>query len=354
MKKADSHNIIPIGPSPITIWDNLNRPLTDLRISVMDKCNFRCPYCMPEDSFNDSYRFLKQGERLSFGEINRLVRIFSRLGVKKVRLTGGEPLLRKGLPNLINGLSNIEGIEDIALTTNGALLGDQAAALKQAGLHRVTVSLDSVDPKIFLRMTGGKGALNDVLDGINKAQEAGLKPIKINTVVQRGVNDSAIIELLKRFRHSGIIVRLIEYMDVGTLNKWAFSKTIASTDLERQINAIWPLKSVASNSAEEVSSRHIYQDGGGEIGFISSISKPFCGDCSRARISSDGKLYTCLFSNSGFDLKKLLRSGSSDLEIEHTIRSRWSKRGDRYSEERAENKNTELSNNRIEMFHIGG
>ena len=348
------NRIYPIVPESSPVQDHRKRPLNDLRISVMDRCNFRCPYCMPADKYDKSFSFLTNEERLSFGEITRMARLFARLGVTKLRLTGGEPLLRKGLPGLINELAGINGIEDIALTTNGMLLRAQAEELKQAGLNRVTVSLDSLDPNVFQQMSGGRGHLKTVLEGIDAAQAAGLTPIKINTVVQCGINDQGILPLLDYFRNSGVIVRLIEYMDVGTLNQWSMNNTVASVDLLQQIQSKWNLEVADANYQGEVASRYLYSDGAGEIGFISSVSEPFCGDCSRARISSDGQLYTCLFSNQGLDLKQQLRSGSSDIELEHLVRSVWRKRRDNYSEMRGNGNPDEGADNRIEMFYIGG
>ncbi|MEH6652490.1 MAG: GTP 3',8-cyclase MoaA [Motiliproteus sp.] len=336
------------------IKDTLDRPLADLRISVMDRCNLRCPYCMPAERFNDNYQFLKRQQQLSFGEITRLARIFSRLGVNKIRLTGGEPLLRKDLTELISMLADIPGIDDIALTTNGTLLSKHAKALKQAGLNRITVSLDSINPEIFRQMSGGREDPKTVLQGIEAARDAGLSPIKVNTVVQRGVNYSSVIELLEHFRHTDVVVRFIEYMDVGTLNRWALSRTLYSSDLIESIQKHWDLEAIDPLYTGEVASRYRYRDGAGEVGFISSVSKPFCGDCSRARISSDGQLYTCLFSNQGKDIKTLLREGYSDLQLEQNIRTNWHQRQDRYSETRGTASSSASDPQRIEMFYIGG
>lgn len=334
--------------------DTLGRPIRDLRISVMDRCNFRCPYCMPRDTFHDGYRFLKTSERLSFEEIVRLTRLFVHLGVRKLRLTGGEPLLRANLPDLIGDLTSIPGIEDVALTTNGVLLARHAAELKAAGLNRITVSLDSLDPAIFSRMNGGFGGLDDVLDGIEHARSAGLVPIKINTVVQRGVNDHTVLDLLERFRGTGVIVRFIEYMDVGNRNDWRPELVVPSAELAARISERWPLVPLGSNYRGEVARRYAFADGQGEIGFISSVSQPFCGDCSRARLSSDGMLYTCLFATHGTNLRDVMRAGASDEELLELIHRVWTARTDRYSELRAQIRSSQASQSKVEMFYIGG
>ncbi len=344
----------PVAADRNTLRDRFGRPLRDLRISVMDRCNFRCPYCMPAETYSDQFRFLDRHQRLSFSEIVRLARLFAGLGVTRIRLTGGEPLLRRGLERLVAELSRIDGIEEIALTTNGMLLKEQAAALGEAGLKRVTVSLDSIDTETFLRMTGGHGLPGTVLEGIAAARDAGLTPIKVNTVVQRGINDHRVMELLGHFRHTGVIVRLIEYMDVGTLNQWSGHHTVRSSELLQQISRRWPLEATEPNFQGEVASRYQYLDGGGEIGFISSVSAPFCGDCSRARISSDGQLYTCLFAGKGTDLRLLLRSGVEDEELAELIVRSWQWRQDRYSEQREQNSSSPATGERIEMFYIGG
>ena len=334
------------------IKDTLGRPLRDLRISVMDRCNFRCPYCMPQSVFHDGYAFLKSSERLSFEEILRLTRLAATLGLRKLRITGGEPLLRPNLVDLIGDLGSIEGIEDIALTTNGILLGKYAAELKAAGLSRITVSLDSLDSAVFAQMSGGFGGVEEVLRGIEAAQRAGLSPIKINTVVQRGVNDHTILDLIDHFRGTGIIVRFIEYMDVGNRNDWQSAKVVPSAELAERIHARWPLEPLSPNYRGEVAKRRAFADGGGEIGFISSVSQPFCGSCSRARLSSDGTLYTCLFATQGRDLRTPLRAGASDEELLQILRGIWNGRADRYSEQRAA-----LPRQRepkVEMFHVGG
>ena len=336
----------PLGP------DKLDRPLRDLRISVMDRCNFRCPYCMPEDKYHKDFKFLSRAERLSFEEIVRLTRISAGLGVRKLRITGGEPLLRVGVADLIADLRNVEGIEDIALTTNGILLAQQAAALKAAGLDRVTVSLDSLDAQVFSRMTGGRGSVDRVVEGIQEARLAGLVPIKINTVVRRNLNDHSVIDLLDHFRGTGVIVRFIEYMDVGTINHWQRSDTVPSAELVNDISQRWPLSPAESNYHGEVANRYLFDDGQGEVGFISSVTDPFCGTCTRARLSSDGKLFTCLFASVGTDLRSPMRGGASDEELRSIIEAVWLKRKDRYSELRAEQPRDPAD--RVEMYYIGG
>lgn len=333
--------------------DRRGRPLKDLRISVMDRCNFRCPYCMPEDQYHRDFQFLHSDERLSFAEISRLARLFVERGVTKLRLTGGEPLLRPGLVDLVGELSLIEGVEDLALTTNGILLAQHAAALKGAGLDRVTVSLDALDEPTFRRMSGGRGTPERVLEGIDAAVEAGLKPIKINTVVQRGINERGLYALLDRFRHTGVVVRFIEYMDVGTLNKWNEKELVPSAELVERIAGRWAIRPIQAGYRGEVAERWTFEDGAGEIGFISSVTQPFCGDCTRARLSSDGGLYTCLFAARGTDLRGPMRAGVDDIELGGIIDGVWSKRGDRYSEQRAAG-GREARVEKIEMYYIGG
>jgi len=348
-----STGVVALGPlNPVV--DRLGRAVHDLRISVMDRCNFRCPYCMPQSTFDERYRFLRAQERLSFEEIVRLARVAARLGVRKVRLTGGEPLLRNGLPDLVAELSGIEGIEDLALTTNGVLLAQHAAELKGNGLHRVTVSLDSLDEAVFTRMSGGFGGLPQVLEGIEAALAAGLRPVKVNTVVQRGLNDHTVLDLLDRFRGTGVTVRLIEYMDVGNRNAWEPAQVVPSADILRQIAARWPVTAAAGRYRGEVASRYTYDDGAGEIGFVSSVSEPFCGDCNRARLSSEGVLYTCLFATRGLDLRAPLRAGASDAELLELLRSAWAQRADRYSELRSELRGSEAPLRKVEMHYIGG
>ena len=334
--------------------DKLGRPLHDLRISVMDRCNFRCPYCMPKEKFHENYRFLKSQDRLSFDEIIRLSRLFAALGVRKLRLTGGEPLLRANLADLVGDLTMISGIEDIALTTNGVLLGQHAVDLHANGLRRVTVSLDTLDPEVFARMSGGFAALDQVLHGIDAAIAAGLAPVKINAVIERGVNDHTALDLVERFRGKPVIVRFIEFMDVGNRNAWRPEMVVPSRELAARILARWPMHPVAENYRGEVAQRWRFDDGAGEVGFISSVSQPFCGACSRARLSSEGKFYTCLFATQGLDLRAAMRAGANDAELENLIRGRWLGRTDRYSELREELRRTEPSAKKIEMYYIGG
>src|ERR1700726_3708807 len=334
--------------------DRLGRPLHDLRISVMDRCNFRCPYCMPKEQFHDHYRFLKSQERLSFEEIVRLAGLFASLGVRKLRLTGGEPLLRTNLADLVGDLTMIPGIEDIALTTNGVLLGQHAVDLHANGLRRVTVSLDTLDPEIFARMSGGFAALDQVLHGIDAAIAAGLTPVKINAVIERGLNDHTALDLVERFRGKPVIVRFIEFMDVGNRNAWRPEMVVPSRELAARILARWPMHPVAENYRGEVAQRWRFDDGAGEVGFISSVSQPFCGACSRARLSSEGKFYTCLFATHGLDLRAPLRAGAGDADILQLIRGVWHGRADRYSELREQLRRTLPEAKKIEMNYIGG
>jgi GTP 3',8-cyclase len=345
--------IVPLNRLPVP-RDTVGRPMRDLRISVMDRCNFRCPYCMPRETYHERYRFLGSHERLSFDEIVRLTRLFVQLGVRKLRLTGGEPLLRANLPDLIGDLTDIAGIEDVALTTNGVLLARYASELKAAGLRRVTVSLDSLDGEVFARMSGGFAALNDVLDGIEHARRAELTPIKINAVVQRGVNDHTVLELIERFRGTGVIVRFIEYMDVGNRNHWRSELVVSSKELLQRIGARWPLVALEPQYRGEVAKRYAFTDGQGEVGFISSVSQPFCGSCSRARLSSDGVVYTCLFATHGTSLRDALRGGASDDQLLELIRGVWLRRADRYSELRATLRAGTTDERKVEMFYIGG
>jgi cyclic pyranopterin phosphate synthase len=334
--------------------DRLGRPLHDLRISVMDRCNFRCPYCMPKEQFHEHYRFLKSQERLSFDEIVRLAGLFTSLGVRKLRLTGGEPLLRTNLPDLVGDLTDVPGIEDIALTTNGVLLGQHAVDLHANGLKRVTVSLDTLDREVFTRMSGGFGALDQVLGGIEAAIAAGLTPVKINAVIERGLNDHTALDLVERFRGSPVIVRFIEFMDVGNRNKWRPDLVVPSRELAARIHERWPMRPISENYKGEVAQRWRFDDGAGEVGFISSVSQPFCGACSRARLSSEGKFYTCLFATHGLDLRAPLRAGAGDADILQLIRGVWNGRTDRYSELREQLRRTEPETKKIEMNYIGG
>jgi GTP 3',8-cyclase len=345
--------IVPLTRRPAP-RDTLARPMRDLRISVMDRCNFRCPYCMPRETFHEQYRFLGSHERLSFDEIVRLVRLFVPLGVRKLRLTGGEPLLRANLPELIGDLTAIAGVQDVALTTNGVLLARYASELKAAGLKRVTVSLDSLDEAVFARMSGGFGGVAEVLEGIEHARRAELTPIKVNAVIQRGINDHTALALLEHFRGSGVIVRFIEYMDVGNRNHWRSDLVVPSGELAARIGARWPLTALKAAYRGEVAERYAFADGAGEVGFISSVSQPFCGDCSRARLSSDGVLYTCLFATQGASLRDALRGGASDDALAELIRGIWTRRADRYSELRASLPPEAHAERKVEMFYIGG
>ncbi len=331
--------------------DTRSRPLRDLRISVTDRCNFRCTYCMPKEVFGRDFHFLPADQLLTFEEIARLARIFAGLGVEKLRLTGGEPLLRRDLPTLITMLAPIPGIRDLTLTTNGVLLAKLAPSLKSAGLQRVSVSLDSLDDAVFRAMNDVDVPVQRVLDGIKTAADAGLGPIKINVVVKRGVNDEGIVPLAAYFRGSGHIVRFIEYMDVGTTNGWRLDDVVPAAEIVRAIEAAFPIEPIAPNYRGEVANRYRYVDGGGEFGVIASVTQPFCGDCSRARLSSEGLLYTCLFASTGRDVRALLRGGASDAEVAGFIGGVWRARDDRYSELRTD-ETTRLP--KIEMSHIGG
>jgi cyclic pyranopterin phosphate synthase len=307
---------------------------------------------MPRSRYHEQYRFLNSAERLSLEELLRLTRLFVQLGVVKVRITGGEPLLRAGLADLVGDLSLLPQIEDLALTTNGVLLAQQAAPLRAAGLRRVTVSLDSLDPAVFAAMAGGVGSVAEVLAGVAAAQRAGLAPIKINAVIQRGVNEHTAVELLEHFRGSGVVVRFIEYMDVGTRNDWDRSQVVPAQELLARISERWPLLALEPQYRGEVARRYAYRDGAGEIGFIASITQPFCGDCARARLSSDGKLYTCLFAAEGFDLRTPLRAGASDEALRALISAAWERRADRYSELREELRGR--GTRHVEMNQVGG
>lgn len=334
--------------------DRLGRPIRDLRISLLDQCNFRCPYCMPEAKFHADYQFLTRRQRLSHDEILRLASIAVAMGVTKLRLTGGEPLLDKKVVDLVARLGELDGVDDLALTTNATLLAPIAQRLAVAGLHRVTVSLDTLDEDIFKAMSGGRGELADVLEGIAAAEDAGLTPVKINAVVQRGVNDHTILDLLDHFRGSGHIVRMIEYMDVGNRNNWRVEEVVASSDLLDLIQNRWPVIPVDPGYRGEVARRYKYLDGGGEIGFISSVTEPFCGSCSRARLSAEGVLYTCLFASTGTSLRDPMRNGASDAELADILSSIWLRREDRYSELRGPDQPLQQLTNKVEMYRVGG
>lgn len=334
--------------------DALRRPLHDLRISLLDRCNFRCPYCMPESEYHADYEFLKRKDRLTHEEILKIAAVATELGVSKLRLTGGEPLLDKDLSTLVAGLAALPGVTDLAMTTNAMLLEKHADALAAAGLHRITVSLDSLDEAVFATMSGGRGSLQKVLAGIAAAERAGIEPIKINVVVQRGVNDHTILDLLDHFRGSGHIVRLIEFMDVGNRNGWKMDQVVPSRELLENVSARWPVSAVGRNYPGEVASRYQYDDGAGEIGFISSVTKPFCGSCSRARLSADGVLYTCLFATQGTDLREPLRNGADDSELADILSRIWLQRADRYSELRRPDVAEAHPLSKVEMYRIGG
>lgn len=331
--------------------DRFGRSIRDLRISVTDRCNFRCTYCMPREVFGRDYPFLPKGEILSFEEITKLVRVFTRLGVKKIRLTGGEPLLRRDLEHLIAQLATIPDIRDITLTTNGSLLEKKAHALRAAGLQRVTVSLDSLNETTFRAMNDIELSPERVVRGIEAAVAAGFAPIKINMVVKRGVNDGEVVAMAQRFQSPEFILRFIEYMDVGNTNGWRMADVVPAAEIIDRISQVLPLEPIPPNYPGEVARRFRYRDGGGEIGLITSVTQPFCGDCTRARLSSDGKLYTCLFAAAGHDLRGPLRAGASDDELAELINGTWSARADRYSELRT-GQTTSLP--KAEMSLLGG
>jgi cyclic pyranopterin phosphate synthase len=330
--------------------DRLARPLRDLRISVTDRCNFRCVYCMPKEVFGRDYQFLERRALLTFEEIERLARLFVGFGVEKVRLTGGEPLVRRNLEHLIEMLAAIPGL-DLTLTTNGSLLARKALALKRAGLKRITVSLDSLDDEVFKRMNDVDFPVARVLEGIDAAAAAGLAPVKINMVVKRGLNDASIVPMARFFRERGHILRFIEYMDVGHTNGWRMDDVVSAREIVERIGEVMPLEPADPNYRGEVAERWRYRDGGGEIGVIASVTQAFCRDCTRIRLSTEGKLYTCLFATSGHDLRALLRGGASNAEIAREIRAIWSKRSDRYSEIRTA---ATVKLQKVEMSYIGG
>ncbi len=336
-----------MGTDPL---DTLGRPLHDLRISVTDRCNFRCVYCMPKEIFGKDYQFLPRAEILTFEEIERLVRIFVSLGVQKIRLTGGEPLVRRDLERLVEKLAKI-GDLDLTLTTNGSLLSQKARTLADAGLRRVTVSLDSLDDATFKRMNDSDFPVAKVLAGIEAAKDAGLAPIKVNMVTKRGVNESSIVPMARYFKGTGMTLRFIEFMDVGSTNGWRLDDVVPAREIVAMIDREMPLEPVQAGYRGEVAARYRYKDGGGEIGVISSVTQPFCADCTRARLSADGSLYTCLFATEGQDLRALVRSGATDDEITHAIAAVWTERTDRYSDLRSEQT---AGLHKIEMSFIGG
>ncbi|HYK01179.1 MAG TPA: GTP 3',8-cyclase MoaA [Thermoanaerobaculia bacterium] len=336
----------------MTVRDTLARPMRDLRISVTDRCNFRCTYCMPKEVFGRDFAFLERAELLTFEEIARVAAVFVQHGVEKVRLTGGEPLLRRDLERLVAKLAAIDGLHDIALTTNGSLLTpEKARTLKSAGLNRVTISLDSLDDAVFRAMNDVNFPVSRVLDAIEVAHDAGLGPVKIDVVVKRGMNDRGIADLARRFRGTPHILRYIEYMDVGNSNGWRLDDVVSGREIVETLQREWPLVPADANYFGEVAERWLYADGAGEIGVITSVTQPFCGSCTRARIAADGKLYLCLFAGVGHDLRALLRGGASDEELGSVLAGIWRGRDDRYSEIRSE---ATPSLKKVEMSHIGG
>ncbi|MEH7348361.1 GTP 3',8-cyclase MoaA [Gottfriedia acidiceleris] len=332
------------------ILDTRNRPLRDLRISVTDRCNFRCSYCMPKEIFGVDYPFMSKDEILSFEEIVRLAKLFAKIGVEKIRLTGGEPLLRKDLPILIKRLSKIEGIKYVTLTTNGVFLAKNAKTLKEAGICRVNVSLDSLDDKVFMKINNMNTSVSTVLNGIFIAREAGLE-VKVNMVVKKGLNDTEVLPMVRFFKEKNITLRFIEYMDVGCTNGWNFKDVISKKQVYDMIQEQYQLEPIEQGFIGEVAKRYRYKGTNTEVGFISSVTETFCGSCTRARLSTDGKLYTCLFASEGYDLRKMLRTGVTDKYISAIIQSLWEKRDDRYSEIRTEESH---KNRKIEMSYIGG
>jgi len=340
-----------VNELPLAPRDTLGRPLHDLRISVTDRCNFRCVYCMPRAVFGPDHAFLPRSDLLTFEEITRLVRLFVELGVRKVRLTGGEPLVRREFPSLVGELAAIPGVEDLTLTTNGVLLPQHATALKAAGLHRVTISLDADDDETFARMNDARAPVASVLRGLDSAEAAGLGPIKLNMVVKRGWNEHAILPMARRFRGTGRILRFIEYMDVGHSNGWRLDEVVSADEILTTVSREFPLEPMPPTKPGEVAERYRYVDGAGEIGIIASVSRPFCGTCDRARLSADGQFYTCLFATRGHDLRSLVRGGASDAELSATLRGIWEGRDDRYSELRSL-ETVDLP--KVEMSYIGG
>jgi len=336
------------------LTDKFGRPMRDLRISVTDRCNFRCPYCMPAEIYGEAYEFLPRADILTFEELTRLVGFFAELGIEKLRVTGGEPLLRNDLPKLLDMLNAIEGIDDLTLTTNGYLLSQFAQQLKDAGLDRITISLDSLDDEVFKAMNGRGFTTERVLGAIETASEVGLSPIKINCVVQKGVNDHTIVDLARHFQGTGHIVRYIEYMDVGNRNGWRSEHVVPADEIIARIDAEMPLEPTESNYQGEVATRYRYKDGSGEIGIIASVTKPFCGNCTRVRLSTNGKIFTCLFAGEGLSLMDPMRAGATDDDLRGLITGIWTVRSDRYSEERAANPTEQVAPRKIEMYQIGG
>lgn len=335
----------------MSVADTLGRPLRDLRISVTDRCNFRCVYCMPKEVFGPGYSFLEQDELLTFDEIVQAARVFNDLGVEKIRLTGGEPLLRPDLPALVARLADIPGVPDLTMTTNGALFRGKAQALKDAGLNRVSVSLDALSDEVFGQMNDVDFPVGEVLGGIEAASEAGLDPIKVNMVVKKGVNDHEILPMVRHFRGTGHILRFIEFMDVGSTNDWRMEQVVPAERVVAMIDAVHPLEALEDNYYGEVANRYRFRDGAGEIGMIASVTQPFCGDCTRLRLSADGKLFTCLFAVDGYSIRESLRGGLDDEALREEITAVWQGRTDRYSEERSE-QTADLP--KVEMHFIGG
>ena len=342
------------GPAAEPVRDRAGRALRDLRVSVTDRCNFRCPYCMPRELFGPDHAFLPREELLSFEELERLVRVFARLGVQKVRLTGGEPLLRRDLAVLVREVAATPGIRDVAMTTNGSLLARHAERLAEAGLTRVTVSLDSLDPEVFQRLADTRTRLDTVLDGIRAAAAAGLRPLKLNTVLKRGVNDGEVLDLVDFAREHGHVIRFIEYMDVGSTNGWVRDEVVPSAEVLERVAAVHPVEPLEPAAPGEVAERWRFTDGRGELGLISSVSTPFCSTCTRARITAVGELFTCLFATRGRDLRAVLRGGADDAELERVLRGVWGARDDRYSELRGAGGPVEVAAPRAEMSYLGG
>jgi len=335
----------------VPILDKFRRPLRDLRVSVTDRCNFRCPYCMPAEIYGERYQFLPRNDLLTFEEITRIVNITVGLGVKKVRITGGEPLVRQDVEKLVSMISRINGVEDLAMTTNAYLLSGMAQTLKDAGLHRITVSMDSVDDDVFQRMNGRGFGTAKVMNGIDSAKRAGFNPIKINAVVQKGINDHTLVDLAKWCRDNGHIPRFIEYMDVGTLNEWKLDEVLPASEIVRIIGEELPVEQLDPAYVGEVARRYRYLDDKGEFGVISSVTQPFCGDCTRLRLSPEGRIVTCLFAETGTDLREPMRNGATDEQVSDIIQGTWRVREDRYSEERT---TMNEPRSKVEMYHIGG
>ncbi len=336
---------------PTILNDRRERPLRDLRISVTDRCNFRCTYCMPKEVFGRDFHFLPARELLSFEEITLLARAFIAVGVEKIRITGGEPLIRRDIEKLIAMMAELPGLHDLTLTTNGSLLARKASQLKASGLQRVSVSLDSLDDAVFRAMNDVDFPVAQVLEGIEAARQCDLSPVKVNVVVKRGMNEHTLVDLARYFRGSGCILRFIEYMDVGTTNGWRLDEVVPAAEIVATIGAVFPLEPLEANYRGEVARRYRYRDGAGEIGIIASVTQPFCGDCTRARLSSDGQLFTCLFATSGHDLRSLVRSGASDAQLIDELTRIWRARADRYSEMRTE---FTQALPKVEMSRIGG